>query len=283
MKKTMLPIMFLTFLLLVGVLSGCSFGPKTDGFFEYTTFTDKETGKKCVIIDDLTEEGKQQKVIVIPPYIKGMPVTQIGRESLFGYGGSRMKSDVLEKIFIPETITKTVVLCTEIKNLDTVMFYNSWLTPSGFRYWGDYHVIPSTLVPYLYHKNFPTELENWLKETYVERPGHASFEEYYSRCLHPFEKQARIANIEFLLNYDEGLADIFWIDYEPANSLITKWFEGYYTPKREGYMFAGWYKEPECINEWNFETDRTPAEVIDEETGEPVLQITRLYAKWVEN
>ena len=35
-----------------------------------------------------------------------------------------------------------------------------------------------------------------------------------------------------------------------------------------GYVFCGWYKEPECINEWDFEHD-----VI---TGD-----TTLYAKWV--
>ena len=40
-------------------------------------------------------------------------------------------------------------------------------------------------------------------------------------------------------------------------------------PTREGYMFAGWYKEPECVNAWNFDTD----DVDDNIT---------LYAKWLE-
>lgn len=39
-------------------------------------------------------------------------------------------------------------------------------------------------------------------------------------------------------------------------------------PTKEGYIFDGWYKEPECVNEWNFETD----------TATPGM---RLYAKWV--
>ena len=32
-------------------------------------------------------------------------------------------------------------------------------------------------------------------------------------------------------------------------------------PERVGYEFAGWYKEPECINAWNFATDTVTANV----------------------
>ena len=38
-------------------------------------------------------------------------------------------------------------------------------------------------------------------------------------------------------------------------------------PTREGYTFGGWYKEEECINAWNFETDTLPEAILDEETG----------------
>ena len=38
-------------------------------------------------------------------------------------------------------------------------------------------------------------------------------------------------------------------------------------PVRTGYAFAGWYKETECINQWNFETD-------------VVTENITLYAKW---
>jgi len=38
-------------------------------------------------------------------------------------------------------------------------------------------------------------------------------------------------------------------------------------PVKEGYTFAGWYKEPECINAWDFETD-------------VVTDNITLYAKW---
>lgn len=38
-------------------------------------------------------------------------------------------------------------------------------------------------------------------------------------------------------------------------------------PTAEGYTFGGWFKEPSCINKWNFADDT-------------VVQNTVLYAKW---
>ena len=41
------------------------------------------------------------------------------------------------------------------------------------------------------------------------------------------------------------------------------------TPAAEGYLFEGWYKEPECINAWDFAADTVSADI-------------SLYAKWAE-
>jgi len=41
-------------------------------------------------------------------------------------------------------------------------------------------------------------------------------------------------------------------------------------PTKTGYTFAGWYKEPECTNPWDFDSDTLTADVI-------------LYAKWTTN
>ena len=41
-------------------------------------------------------------------------------------------------------------------------------------------------------------------------------------------------------------------------------------PKEDGYYFRGWYKESECVNKWDFENDRMPANDLT------------LYAKWDE-
>ena len=47
-----------------------------------------------------------------------------------------------------------------------------------------------------------------------------------------------------------------------------------YSPKKEGYIFDGWYKEKECINKWDFEIDTVKLEENIEEI--------KLYAKWIE-
>ena len=41
-------------------------------------------------------------------------------------------------------------------------------------------------------------------------------------------------------------------------------------PVRPGYTFGGWYREPSCVNAWNFNTDT-------------VIKNTTLYAKWTYN
>ena len=40
-------------------------------------------------------------------------------------------------------------------------------------------------------------------------------------------------------------------------------------PTADGYTFAEWYREAECINAWNFETDIITEDIV-------------LYAKWIE-
>ena len=42
-------------------------------------------------------------------------------------------------------------------------------------------------------------------------------------------------------------------------------------PTKAGYTFAGWYKEQQCENPWDFETDKVPAHNVT------------LYAKWTKN
>lgn len=49
---------------------------------------------------------------------------------------------------------------------------------------------------------------------------------------------------------------------------------------REGYVFEGWYKESDCINKWDFESDLLPKSQVDEQDQE-IYQETKLYAKWI--
>jgi len=49
---------------------------------------------------------------------------------------------------------------------------------------------------------------------------------------------------------------------------------------RKGYAFVGWYKEPECVNAWDFDNDRLPKFEYDSDGYITNFVETKLYAKW---
>ena len=85
------------------------------------------------------------------------------------------------------------------------------------------------------------------------------------------------ANIAYFFNYEENPNEgYFFVDLLEESAKITK---PPYDPKREGYKFAGWYKEAECVNAWDFENDIV--EINFDEEGERIYEEFCLYAKWV--
>ena len=86
------------------------------------------------------------------------------------------------------------------------------------------------------------------------------------------------ANTTFMFNYENSPNEgVFFINNFERGSVIK---DVPYKPEREGYQFAGWYKEPACVNAWDFEVDKTP-EVCYDEKGELIFIETKLYAKWI--
>ncbi|MBQ7761156.1 MAG: InlB B-repeat-containing protein [Clostridia bacterium] len=85
------------------------------------------------------------------------------------------------------------------------------------------------------------------------------------------------ANIAYLFNYEENPNNgYFFVDLLEESGKLTK---PPYDPRREGYTFAGWYKDTECTEQWDFESD----EVIisfDEEKNR-IYEEFCLYAKWI--
>lgn len=92
-----------------------------------------------------------------------------------------------------------------------------------------------------------------------------------------YSEEIKPANVSFMNNYENG--GYYLVDNCDYGSII-----GFVPPEptREGYTFGGWYKEPECINKWDFETDTLPEQIFDEE-GKEIYQETKLYAKWLSN
>lgn len=83
--------------------------------------------------------------------------------------------------------------------------------------------------------------------------------------------------MSYMYNYEESENEgYYWVDNFDYGSTIKYIPEN---PEREGYLFGGWYKEPECVNIWDFDKDTLPEQKLDEEDRE-IYQETRLYAKW---
>ena len=241
-----------------------------------SSYSEKEVGDFVVwVYDDYceiygtTEAGNNKKYLVIPEYIDGVRVDALGVRSLAGaidmVSGDvtypRIESDVIEKIYFESAID----------------FY-PWLNPQN--------------ISVNFKKLFYPGIEKYPDAT-------SSFKMYYPRAVYEKAVQDEIwstysvnkhpANISYYYNYEGAENDgYYWIDdcdYGEKIEYIPK------NPERRGYTFGGWYKEPECINEWDFEVDTLPEEKkeekevhVNEETVKEevtVYQETILYAKWV--
>ena len=128
-----------------------------------------------------------------------------------------------------------------------------------------------------------------IEELYGQYPWTEGTQEYTNGEYHFYLENTNYANwfikickanTSYMFNYENSPNDDYFFirDYEYGKKIETV----PYDPIREGYTFDGWYKEPECINAWNFETDTLP-ETLYNENNEEVYQETKLYAKWIKN
>lgn len=235
------------------MLSACSGCVRNEewGYFTVKFYDDRETA----YITGLTELGKQQRFLVIPEEIDGVKVSTIGERPLLqmwsSIGWADICSDNLEKIYIPFSI---------------------------YIMGGSFRNSPNLEKAIIITNGFVNGL-NGRDETQIIR--YYSNMEYLDFSAHSQEYNGR-ANVSYFYNYDiEENYGYYWIDdYDYGSKIEFIPPE----PERKGYTFGGWYKEPECINKWNFETDVLPeerTEINEEGEEEVVYQETKLYAKWV--
>ena len=74
-----------------------------------------------------------------------------------------------------------------------------------------------------------------------------------------------VANLTYMVD-----GEVYWID-DYDNGEYIKFPQ---TPQKEGYIFDGWYKEPEYLIEWN--------ETLDQYSKSKDNKTMNLYAKWIE-
>ena len=231
-------------------------------FLYYIIYLDengKEVAEKYgtsefVRICGLSDEGKQKSVLVVPEYIDGIHVDQIGIPKGFLLGKYGWDSNRLIKVFVPFNVTisnvtfdhctklEKIIKTTNIKNKTdwlSIRFVNKYYLPGI-----DYD--PNEELTNIY-KDFGVDLYNFGNVSYMYNYENAKNDGYY-----------------WIDDYDYGEK----IEYIPEN------------PERDGYTFDGWYKEPECVNRWDFDADTLP-KVKYTGDGEEIYQETKLYAKWI--
>ncbi len=234
---------------LTGCGNGCSIGLRLyeNDIFIYTVGYDTNR----VSILGLTDKGREQEYLIVPEKIDGKDVVALSYndynekkiEEKFGdkkYSG--LRSDNLKKIFIiPKIQVKNMDVFQCAKNLYGVFYLSN----------------ESTVREGVNHYNYYYTKENEVPK--ITRDG-------------------RIANVSYYYNYEQAPNNgYYWIDnynYGEKIEYIPP------IPERDGYAFDGWYKESDCINKWDFETDALPQAQVDDQ-GQEIYQETKLYAKWI--
>ncbi len=222
-------------------------------------------------IVDVTEEGKQQESLYFPSIFRdfggyGIKVTSLGFRHIYG---GELGSDTI-----------SVDYCMDINDMQATKFYFSY-TMDGVN---DIHMAEnnrkeavSYFIPYKDYAGFYrhaawADFENvhW----YVNAECYDAIMEngmYQNLTIHK-------ANVVYDFNYLGAPNDrVLSIDNGVYGENIQKYP---FVISREGYNFDGWYKEPECVNAWNFVVDKLPEAQYDGENN-LIFQETRLYAKWL--
>lgn len=219
--------------------------------YRYAVRTDGNGDKTCYIVG-LTELGKSKTELILPEEIDGIPVRGLGYErktkSVMGDEPvGRFESENLLKLFVPFDTEKV-----------------SWEIEA-------YTICPNA--HYVIWKN-----PRFLSFGQGSICGYNLLSEYLVRPIFGV-----LANASYMYNFDGAENDgYYWVDsYD--NGIISFIPP---EPTREGYTFGGWYKEKECINAWNFETDKTGEEIklsSSDFNSYDANDITFLYAKWIKN
>ncbi len=235
-----------------------------------------------IIISELTELGRQQKTLVIHEEISLTKDTALSKWTFTMWdAGLVWESENLEKVFfntIRIGVASTIFRkCTKLEKLILTAYDgDNPRTGIGGRRNSDRFL-------YISKKAFERYLSRLVSNMIISKEE--------ALDINHSINSIQAANVSYYYNYETDKNDsYYWIDdveYGEKIEFIPQ------DPVRKGYEFGGWYKEAECINKWDFETDTLPEEQLEEIEVEATLyeeaytemrqvyQETKLYAKWV--
>ena len=265
------------FILIAGTAASCSPNPEDVMFFsEYFLYgfnEEDDNGETSAVILGYSGDGVFERVTVIPEQIEGAPVTHIGTNNSFKFGFNanlykKLKSDKVKKLYIPKTIFYFTDYAFDKLTVLEELFYN--LTPDAKN---------EIYLPYFF-----ATLSDEDCKLYVPQISLTHFQKNHNVFIKAGSCQGvelLPANIEFFYNYENASNNnYYWIDNHNDGEAIRQPSEFAMAPeppKREGYIFDGWYLEPECLNKADLDYDSESRMVYREEIG-----IISFYAKWIE-
>lgn len=226
-------------LFLLCCVTSCFDNPNEFNTNKYECFI-HDTEEKEISIGNILERN-EDGVIFVPYIINEYKVTKLGFQ---GYITEEMKNYWINRIYFPSSIYEIrspIYLSSE--NKYTIFFSSKPFKLSNL-------------------SNNPTQekLEIYVPSKYYEE--YININDFIRNCINP-------ANVNYYYNLNLEENDIYYIDYYESGSLIEFIPPN---PEKEGYTFEGWFKEAECINQWDFNSD-----YINNTEENPV---NNLYAKW---
>ncbi len=284
--KTRMIAVILSVISIVGVccmFSGCQTEAEraeansfTDGYFKY--YYIKQTDSYAIVGDG---DVPYPETLAIPAYYNGKEVTDIYYPVNSGIYFNKVMGPSLknvEIVYYPFLYEDDYEMTCFYDGLSAGRFYpsvvfcvNNKNYMSAFRFGG---------IKLYYTKNAFDAIEYtggaWLKETFSDY----KIVIYYNSTKKK-HCEFQIANTSYMFNYEGAPNDgYFFINDFERGGLIE---DTPYEPQREGYTFGGWYKEPECINKWDFAQDKLPEATCDEAGYVTDFVETKLYAAWIQN
>ncbi len=234
---------------------------------------------------DLTEQGKQKSVLYIPAYFRDGIVT-CTREVHFGEVdevGYSLNIGHKEKVYFPFSHRSyygdmffSYGYADKGFFVNNLEYYLDNIVKEALPYWGNsenirQYYITLKLFNILYRKLHDYQANYSSVKFNIKNNYMVSMKEKN------IETQIYVANTSYIFNYEgEPNEGYFFVNDFERGGLIE---DTPYEPRREGYTFAGWYKEAECVNAWDFTKDTLPVAEYDEE-GNLLFVETKLYAKW---
>lgn len=239
--------------------AGCKedFEPKfwpeyESGYFRYALYTSENGAERAAFLIGLTQSGLEQEALIYPSEIDGITVCDIGyttRTNSISPWAPIIEVGSLES----ENLKKMFFLKNPWIDINVTIDFSSKIKAV---YW-----------------NIEEEYKEWKHKPLI------TTQSYCKKFDIKASKSIIFANVMYMYNYENSPNEgCYWID---------SYDEGLITfmppmPQREGYYFVGWYKEPECINKWDFDIDKTGKEIKMDNNLDSEYEGIYLYAKWVE-